>query len=195
MKVLFVDSCMKEGEASRTRMLCNAFLETVRTFHPEYQIETVILKDMDLKPYRQEDADQRSELFARGQTDHPMLRLARQFAQADRILIGAPYWDLCFPALLKIYIEHIFATGITFRYEGPNAVGMCRAEKLMYIQSAGGFTGEDEPGTVYLKAVCSMMGIRTFERICAEGIDIQEIPQQPQIQKALDEIARLAPAW
>ena len=195
MKILFVDSCTKEGEDSRTRMLCRVFLEKTLAAHPDYQVETIVLKDMDLKPYRQEDAQARAELIEKGKLDHPMLALAGQFAGADRILIGAPFWDLCFPSLLKIYIEHIFATGVTFRYDGPRAVGMCRAEKLMYIQSAGGFTGENDPGTVYMKAICEMLGIPKFERICAEGIDIQEIPTQPQIQKALDEIERLAPLW
>ena len=28
---------------------------------------------------------------------------ARQFAEADIIVIGAPFWDLSFPAVLKIY--------------------------------------------------------------------------------------------
>ena len=36
--------------------------------------------------------------------------------KADEIVIGAPYWDLSFPAALKVYIEHVSVCDIAFHY-------------------------------------------------------------------------------
>lgn len=195
MKVLFVDCCIREAGVSRTGQLCQAFLKNVLEAHPDYELETLVLKNEDLKPYRNEDVELRNQVLKAGDLDHPILRYAKQFAAADRILIGAPYWDLSFPSLLKIYIEHIYANGIVFKYEGPKPVGLCKADKLMYIQTVGGFAEEKEPGTMYLKAVCDMLGIPKFERICADGLDIIEIPTEPRMQAAYDQIAAVAPTW
>ena len=41
---------------------------------------------------------------------------AHEVAQADLVVIGAPYWDLTFPAALKVYLEWASMLGITFRY-------------------------------------------------------------------------------
>ena len=81
----------------------------------------------------------RDALLEKKQYDHPMFQFAKQFAAADKIVMAAPYWDLAFPALLKIYLEAVTVTGITFRYteEGRPAT-LCRAKKLIYVTTAGG---------------------------------------------------------
>ena len=51
---------------------------------------------------------------------------ARQFSKADIIVIAAPFWDLSFPSVLKIYFENITVSGITFEYsELGRPVGKC----------------------------------------------------------------------
>lgn len=195
MKLLFIDCCIRDSKESRTKQLCDYFLENLLRLHPEYEQETLVLKDEKFTPLLDEDIKERDFVMQSQDADHSMLRYARQFAKADRILIGAPYWDLSFPSILKVYIEHIFVNGITFGYDGPKAVGRCRADKLMYLQTAGGFIDEDEPGTVYLKAVCEMLGITEFQRICAQGMDILEIDWDIQWQEALEQAAAAAQNW
>ena len=118
MKVLFIDSCMKQGEESRTKILCNSFLSELKKVHPDYEITELVLKDLDLKPYDMEMVNRRYDIVNSCDWDNPVLKYARQFAEADRIIIGAPYWDLAFPSILKIYIEHIFVGGVTFKAAG-----------------------------------------------------------------------------
>ena len=36
----------------------------------------------------------------------------RTIANADKIVIAAPFWDMSFPSLLKVYIENIYTIGI-----------------------------------------------------------------------------------
>lgn len=194
MKVLFIDCCIR-GEQSRTKKLCDEFIKRILTAHPDYELETLVLKEEKLYPYREEDVNRRNDILKLGIMDHAIFNYANQFAEAGRIIIGAPYYDLSFPSLLKIYIEHIFVTGITFVYEGSRPVGLCKAQKMMYIQTAGGFTEENEPGAVYLKAVADMLGIPEFERICADGLDIAELEQGPEYNKAVEKIRKTAPNW
>lgn len=47
--------------------------------------------------------------------------------------------DLSFPARLKIYLENIYVTGIVSKYdENGRPRGLCRAERLYYVTTAGG---------------------------------------------------------
>ena len=46
-----------------------------------------------------------------------MLRHARQFRDADIVVIAAPYYDLSFPSALKNYLEAICCVGLTFYYD------------------------------------------------------------------------------
>ena len=41
-----------------------------------------------------------------------MFRYARQFAEAEEIVIAAPFWDLSFHAKLKIYLGQITISGL-----------------------------------------------------------------------------------
>ena len=48
---------------------------------------------------------------------------------------------MSFPAILKIYLERISVTDLTFGYSEEGAmVGLCRASKLLYITTRGATT-------------------------------------------------------
>ena len=108
-KALFIDCCLR-GKQSRTKELANAFFETFKG----YDIETLVLENEDLRPLVGDFLNSRQELLDNGQLDHPRFRYAHQFSEADIIIVAAPFWDLSFPALFKIYIENISVDGITF---------------------------------------------------------------------------------
>ena len=103
-----------------------------------------------------------------------MFELARQFAEADTIVIAAPYWDFSFPVVLKQYFEQINILGITFRYT-PAGVpeGLCRAQNLTYITTAGGNIVPEEYGFGYVRALAqNFYGIPNVRLIKATGLDI-----------------------
>ena len=104
------------GEASRTLGLCRAALEEIRAKYPQGEITELCLDQEELLPLHSDTLAQRNQLEHQGDFSNPMFRYARQFAQADLILIGAPYWEYQFPALLRCYIEHISVNGLTFAY-------------------------------------------------------------------------------
>lgn len=175
MSLLFVDSCVR-GEESRTRRLADRFLRAYSAAHPAEEIlHRDLLRDR-LDPQYPEVLARRDALAAAGRLDDPMFADARQFARAERIVLAAPFWELTFPAILKIYLERVSMRGITFGYEENGLAGRCRAEKLLLITTRGGDyslpeTSWMEVGTHELKALCAMFGIPKFELLCAEGLD------------------------
>ena len=114
-------------------------------------------------------------MIARGAIDDEMFSLARQFAKADTVVIAAPYWDLSFPAALKQYIEAINVVGITFEYtEEGIPKGLCKADKLYYVMTAGGDYAPEDYGYGYIKALSeSYYGIKNVTLIKATGLDIK----------------------
>ena len=113
-KILMVNGCIR-GKESRTWRLAEAFLKPAREAAPRpFDYTQLDLAQMDLKPLTGGFFEERQRFLEKNDRTHPRFDLARQFAQADRILVAAPFWDLSFPALLKIYIENVSVDGITF---------------------------------------------------------------------------------
>ena len=108
-KVLYVNCCVRNE--SRTNRIAQALLSKINKDYEELK-----LYDEKLAPLTKETLEKRTRFIENGDYSSPIFKYAKQFAEADLIIISAPYWDLSFPAELKIYIENIYVTGITSRY-------------------------------------------------------------------------------
>ena len=166
--ILFVNGCVREN--SRTLELARAVLAK----------ETDTIEEVCLYPDGPNGLDAeklalRDEALAKGDLGHPMLRWARQFAEAETIVIAAPYWDLAFPAKVRAYLEEVTVSGVTFRY-GENGIpqGLCKAKRLIYVTTAGGPIFENfNFGFDYVKALAQgFYGIPEISLVKAEGLDI-----------------------
>lgn len=195
MTILFIDCCIR-GAESRTLALCNAFLEEVGRRYPEAEVRRISLGDEGIAAMDREQMERRDELLAANRLDDGQFDYAREFAAADYILIGAPYWDLSFPACLKNYIEQISVNGIAFTYVETGSLGLCKARKMMYISTAGGFVWEGgHAGEAYMRQICSFYGIGQFESYCLEGLDIFGIDVKGKMEEARAAVKGLAGAW
>lgn len=164
-KILFVNACVREN--SRTLDIAKIVLEKLNNAYTE-----VNLQKTDLKPLNRESLDIREKLILQDDFSDTMFSLAKDFAAADTIVIAAPYWDLAFPALLKIYLEQITVSGITFRYAKGVPQGLCRAKRLIYVTTAGGII-YDNFGFEYVKALAQKIyGIGEVLFFKAENLDI-----------------------
>ena len=122
--VLYINACVRKE--SRTRKLAEKLL--MKLAEPW---EEICLENITFPTVNEEYLRMRDRLIAEGESGNPMFDLARQFTEAETIVIAAPYWDLSFPAMLKQYLELINVVGITFRYtENGMPVGLCRADRL-----------------------------------------------------------------
>lgn len=166
--ILFVNACVRAE--SRTRILANRLLKSAKE-----PVTEIRLFEIDFPVVDENFLLRRDFLIQSGAFDDPMFALARQFADADEILIAAPFWDLSFPASLKQYLEQINVLGITFRYTKDGfPKGLCKAGKLTYVTTAGGDFFPAEYGFGYLKALAeSFYGIKTVKLIKATGLDIE----------------------
>ncbi|MBQ4650411.1 MAG: NAD(P)H-dependent oxidoreductase [Firmicutes bacterium] len=173
MKVLFVNACMR-GEKSRTLQLCEDYLEKLQAAYPQAEIEEVDLTTMEIEVQDGDFIERRDAFLREGDFSDSMFDLAKQLIAADHVVIGAPYWDLSFPAKLKMYLERCSVDKLTFIYDDHGVPhGQCRAKALTYITTAGGYIGDMNFGFDYVKGLCSMLfGIKEFHFAAADGIDI-----------------------
>ena len=176
---LFINACVREE--SRTKKLAKALLSKLGEY------EEVKLEDIDFPKTDESFLKKRDSLIASCSFDDPMFELARQFAKADTIVIAAPYWDLSFPAALKQYVEHINVVGITFEYTKEGfPKGLCKAEKLYYVMTAGGTYVPEELGFGYIQSLAqNFYGIKDVELVKATGLDIDGADEKEILDKVL----------
>lgn len=190
MKLLYIDSCISQrGQASRTRALAEAFLSAFHAAHRDVRIETVVLEELALSPLLPAALNQRDALVAAGDFSAPALRLARQFREADKIVAAAPFWDLSFPAALRIYIEHISVCGLCYHYEADGCHGDCTASRLLYLTTGGDVEKPESLGVLYWKQLSAMFGIPRFDYLFAGGLDLDPA-RAPELMDAACERAR-----
>ncbi len=190
-KVLFVNCCIRRDN-SRTLKIAKEFINSLDK--EIYEIEELCLMDEPLEYFKDGFFEQRERLLAGKNFEHPRFRYAQQFKNADKIVIAAPFWDLSFPALLKVYIENLCVEGITFGCNENGCFGTCNADKLVYITTRGGNYADSplEMGAAYIKAMCTFFGIDNFKCICAEGIDMWGNDTENLISDAIDDAKKTA---
>ena len=181
--VLYINACVRDE--SRTDRLARKLLDKLGDY------TELKLSEENLKPLDKDTLEYRSELIAKGQFDNDIFKYARQFADADIIVISAPFWDMSFPAVLKTYIENIYITGLVSKYgEDGRPVGLCKASKLYYVTTAGGpYVGTYSYD--YIKdLVTGAFGIKDTELIYAEMLDIVGNDPEKILSDAIESISK-----
>lgn len=165
--ILFINACVSEG--SRTKRLASYLLEKLGG--PVTEID---LSGHEFPIVNAAFLAKRDRLIEEKKWDDPLFEMARKFAEADRIVIAAPYYDLSFPASLKQFFEQINVLGITFEYSPEGLpIPLCKADRLYYITTAGGAFVPEEYGFGYVKALSeNFYGIPDVRQVIAAGLDI-----------------------
>ena len=177
MSVLFINACVREN--SRTLVLARKILSDISG-----EITEVNLNRENLAPLKRELLEKRENLIKSENMNDPIFDHARQFANADEIVIAAPFWDLSFPAILKAYMERITVSGITFEYINGRPRGLCKAKKLTYVTTSGGRIVMDF-GYAYIKAMANnFYGIGETKAYMAMNLDVNMITAEDLLTKA-----------
>lgn len=185
MTVLFVNACLR-GEESRTLSLCREYLQDVD------HVCEVNLAELRLEPFYAEKVAYRAQLEEAGDYDDAIFDLSKDFASADEIVIGAPYWDLSFPSALKVYIEYISVMGVTFHYtEDARCEGLCKARHITYITTCGGKVTGANLGYEYICGIAKMFGIPEVRFVAAEDLDVVGVDIEANMNVARKRISQL----
>lgn len=181
-KILFVNSCVRKE--SRTLALAQSVLD--KLCGKLYEIN---LEQEHLEPINGEMLEKRERLISENDFSDDMFRSAKEFAAADTIVIAAPYWDLTFPALLKIYLEQITVCGITFEYRNGVPHSLCSAKRLIYITTAGGPVYYNF-GFDYVKTLSEKF-FSIPETLCfmADGLDIRNADTRQIMEDAKNKVS------
>ena len=177
MSILFINACV--CERSRTLVLAKNVMKDMIGEIVEVNLNLETIEPLDRALLEKRDA-----LIRDGKLDDPMFRYANQFANADEIVIAAPFWDLAFPACLKIYLEQITVAGITFKYVNGRPFGLCKAKKLTYVTTSGGPIFDDF-GYPYVKTLAQRFyGIEHTKAVRAMNLDVEMISPEEVLEKA-----------
>ena len=165
-KLVYIDACVREGD-SRTRRIAEPI---VAALAKKYEITAYHLAQMDIKPLNAES------YAARVAGDIPAWAAdaARTIAEADRLVIAAPFWDMSIPAILKTFIEHCSLFGITFDSNAETCYGLCHCQRVLFITTRGMNIATGSPldqGTSYIKAISRLWGLGPVFTIAADNMD------------------------
>lgn len=176
-KVLYIKANAKSQGESRTFNISDSFIEAYKQSNPEDEIITLDLyaEGIDFLPVGQLNELHRPKP-GEGK-DHPVLKYAFQFLEADKYVIAEPMWNLSIPAILKAYIDYICVTGITFKYTTEGPIGLCSGKKAINITTRGGkyshgIFKDKEMGDKYLRTIFGFLGIEDFVTIYADELDV-----------------------
>ncbi len=164
-KLVIIDSCMRVE--SRTRRILDAAKEVLSS---RYEIENIDVNEVALPPLTPQSLAERSS----GVVPEATVTLARKIAEADRIVVAAPFWDMSFPAALKAFFENMSLYGVTFTDNGQTCTGLCHCLRVMYITTRGMNipTGSlCEQGSTYLQALSSLWDLGEIITVAAWNLD------------------------
>lgn len=183
MKITYINACLRGGE-SRTKRIADALLAQLGQ---SCDIDEI---DLTSTPLRALDAEQYAKR-QEGILDPIAVDYAHRVVDSDLLIMAFPFWDMSFPAIVKVFCEHITLNGITFKSAEDGSVsGCCRAKKLIIVTTRGLELEDGSPmeqGSSYLKAIGWLWGVNDVEVISAVGMDcVDEATREERILSAVE---------
>jgi len=176
-KVLYIKANAKAEGESRTFRISDSFIETYKASNPEDEVVELDLYDAGLQFLPKGKMMELRQAVQNQDRNHPVLKFAYDFIDADKYVIAEPIWNLGIPAILKAYIDYVAVGGITFTYTEKGPVGLCKNKKAVNIITRGGdYSSEPvesiEMADKYLRNILGFMGITDYTTIAADRLDI-----------------------
>ena len=171
--ILYINACIKREVDSRTNRLAQAYLK--RSLEAQNgSLSVVNLEETVMHPLTGKSLAEREKAIAENDFSSASFDFARNFAAADEVVIAVPYWDMSFPASLKLYLEQLCVNKLTFCYsEKGMPCGMTNIKKVVYLTTAGGYIGKNNFGFDYINGLFSnLFGVGDISFFSAEGLDI-----------------------
>lgn len=205
--VLYVKVNPKSDGESQSAQLANYFLDLYKKKNQDDVIDKLDLYEADI-PFLDVDvfsawgkfASQGKLTKSEQEKAERMDKLTTQFLNADKLIFAAPFWNLSYPPMLKAYIDTICIAGKTFQYTDKGPIGLVSDKPLLLIETRGGFysegpTAELENSQRYLRTIMNFMGVKSFQSVIAEGLDVDEDHKQKSLKQAKEKLKELAESF
>ncbi len=185
MKTFYINSCIRKN--SRTKILADYLVNKIGG-----EVKEIVLTEEKIAPVDDSILQKRDKLISERNFNDKVFSYAKDFAKSDIIVVAAPYWDLSFPSMLKVFFEYINVLKVVFDYSAKGEiVSLCKAKKLYYVTTKGGY-GPDDFGFKYIEALSKIFyGIKDVVLIKAEGLDVYGNNVEDILAKAKDNIDNL----
>lgn len=200
-KVLLIEASPR-GQRSRSIAVARSFCQAYRKNHPETEIETIQLFEMDLPAFDGGALEAKYEILSGGspspkhQQDWSRVEaIIEQFASADVYVLAVPMWNFSIPYRLKQYIDVLVQPGYTFRYDPETGYQGLLEDKSAFIAYArGGDYSEEAAEAVdhqksYLELILGFVGVTYIQSLIVQptlmgGPDTAEQKLQQAIEEA-----------
>ncbi len=170
--VLYIKANTQGVEADAFE-LSDLFVEEYKKHHPNDQVTTLDLNKEKIRALSRNDILSAIVHKEDRGKNHPVLKYAWQFAEADKYIVAEPQCESGIPAILN-YMDYVSIMDIAFKYTEYGHVGLLRGKKALNIVLRRGAEkphGFGEPGLDYLKSIFSFFGISDFTTFNADRED------------------------
>ncbi|WP_462406360.1 FMN-dependent NADH-azoreductase [Gracilibacillus sp. Marseille-QA3620] len=121
------------------------------------------------------------------------------FASADIIVFAFPLWNLTIPAKLQTFIDYIYASGFTFKYDAEgNLVPLMPDKKIVLLNARGGIYSTPEMAPMemsvnYMRTVFgSLFGMEIIHEVVIEGHNAQPDQAMEIIEEGMNRVRSAA---
>lgn len=121
------------------------------------------------------------------------------FTEADVIVIAFPLWNLTIPARLQTFIDYVFSTGFTFKYDAEgNMLRLMPEKKVILLNARGGVFSTTETAAMdmsvnYLRNVfAGIFGMEIVDEVVIEGHNAMPDKADDIITAGLEKVATVA---
>lgn len=180
-KILYIQASPL-GDESFSIRVADAFLESCRAAHPETEVDTVNLFDLDMPSFDTPYAKAKyakmfgGELSAEeGQAWERVEEIVNRFTSADKYVFAVPMWNFGIPHILKQYIDHLVQPGYTFDATAEKGkTGLVGNKPAFAVYSRGGeyrLGPEGDPFDYqksYMEAVLAFIGIKDVRSVVVQ---------------------------
>ena len=195
--MIYIKANIKPEGQSRTFKVADSFIEEYKRLNPNDEVIVRDLYEEDIDFLRAEDL---GVLFGEKNEEsknHPILKYAYEMAEADKVVIATPMWNLGVPAIVKAYFDYVSITGITFKYTENGPVGIANASKALIVSGRGGnyssgIAAQFEMGERYLRTILSFFGVKEINSIAAENLDVVGMDVEKILADTIEEAKEIA---
>lgn len=196
-KILYIKANIKPEGQSRTFKVSDNFVEEYKKLNPQDEVTVLDLYNENIDFLKGEDLGAVFGPKTEESKNHPILKYAYQLAEADKIVLAAPMWNLGMPAIVKAYFDYVSVTGIAFKYTANGPVGIVNAKKALIVSGRGGNYSSApmdayEMGERYAKTILSFYGIPEILSLAAENLDVQGLDTEQIVNDAVEAGKKLA---